>query len=200
MRGRRCACMNSRMGRPPKPTDLAKLQGNPGRRAIPDDQPVPPKGEIVPPARLKGAARDYFIATATMLAAFRPSLAYPADTQVIARYCETLVRYERLVAWEDEAETKKARGSAPGLVYAMRGKDSKRVTAFAEMPQAKMIDRLADRLIELERELGMTPKARSMMRVRAVQKQLPDAVQDKPKPSHWERSPSVVAKIGGVGA
>lgn len=192
------------MGRPPKPTDLAKLQGNPSKRAIPDDQPIPPKGEILPPPRLKGKAREYFIETAKMLAGFRPSLVYPADTQIIARYCELLVRYERLIEWEDAMEAKKAKGLAPGLVYPMKSKDSKRVIAYAEMPQAKMIDRLGDRILQLEEQLGMTPKARSTMRVRAVQKALPDSntapADVAAKPNFWHRSPNVVARIGGAPA
>lgn len=188
------------MGRPPKPTALAKLQGNPGKRALPDDQPVPPKGEIAPPPRLAGRAKKYFVEFAAMLSAYRPALAYPADTQVLARYCETLVDYEDLVAWKRKVEGSKPAGSAPGLVYTMRTAAKKgeksRIAAMAHMPQAKEIRELKADLVELERELGLTPKARSTMRVRAVQKQLVDTPTERPGAAHWHRSAAVLAKIG----
>lgn len=48
--------MGERMrGRKPKPTRLKVLNGNPGKRALPNDEPVP-TGEVVKPAWLRPSA------------------------------------------------------------------------------------------------------------------------------------------------
>jgi hypothetical protein len=41
-----------RTGRPPKPTALKLMTGNPGRRPLPKDEPAPPKGDVLAPAWL----------------------------------------------------------------------------------------------------------------------------------------------------
>ena len=43
-------------GRPPKPTALKLLQGNPGRRPLPKGEPMPPAGCEKPPSLTKRAA------------------------------------------------------------------------------------------------------------------------------------------------
>jgi phage terminase small subunit len=45
-----------RTGRPPKPTALKILQGNPGKRQLPKNEPIPPAGEVVRPRMGKRAA------------------------------------------------------------------------------------------------------------------------------------------------
>jgi phage terminase small subunit len=47
-----------RTGRPPKPTALKLMTGNPGRRPLPKDEPAPPKGDVLAPAWLKRDRRS----------------------------------------------------------------------------------------------------------------------------------------------
>ena len=44
-------------GRPPKPTALKLLHGNPGKRPISDREPKPPKGETTCPKHLDATAK-----------------------------------------------------------------------------------------------------------------------------------------------
>jgi P27 family predicted phage terminase small subunit len=47
----------ARRGRPPKPTSLKRLQGNPGRRPLSSDEPQPPAGVPECPAWLNRTAK-----------------------------------------------------------------------------------------------------------------------------------------------
>ncbi len=47
-------------GRKPKPTHLRLVLGNPGRRPLPEAEPIPPPGRPVVPAELSDAAKQEF--------------------------------------------------------------------------------------------------------------------------------------------
>jgi len=72
------------------------------------------------------------------------------DRNALARYCQTWAKWR--VAEEFLAES--------GDVYVRRG-DSGKIEAIKEYPQASLALRLADQLLKLEREFGLTPSARA---------------------------------------
>jgi phage terminase small subunit len=73
-----------RTGRPPKPTALKILQGNPGKRPLPKDEPTPPAGEVVRPRmdRRSAAVWDRY---APMVQAM--GLLTPVDVPAFAILC-----------------------------------------------------------------------------------------------------------------
>jgi len=48
------------MGRPPKPTHLKAVTGNPGKRALPKNEPKPKRKTPRKPATLEGIASEYW--------------------------------------------------------------------------------------------------------------------------------------------
>lgn len=73
-------------GRKPVPTPLRLLRGNPGKRAIADDEPAPPVvGSPDPPAGLSGEAREEWTRRAPQLLAV--GLLTEVDVPAFTAYC-----------------------------------------------------------------------------------------------------------------
>ena len=144
-----------RRGPKPKPSELKKLLGNPGKRPLNEHEPIPPDGEISPPSLLDAAAKPYWNQLAPVLMAMR--VLTTADVFLVARYCNLLARYAEL------KEFLMLKGAA-GTTYPIKDKNGK-VRGFAEFPQSWEYRQLHQQLLSIERELGLTPSARSRMQV-----------------------------------
>lgn len=81
-------------GRPPKPSNLRRLQGNPGKRPLPAREPTPPAGEIKPPSWLKGKGRAAWRRLLPLLESMR--VMTPADCEALALGCDALGEYVEL--------------------------------------------------------------------------------------------------------
>ena len=79
-------------GRKPKPTIVRQLEGNPGKRAINDREPVPPDGIPDCPEHLDDEARAEWFRTSKVLKEM--GLLSKADRSALAAYC---VAYSRWV-------------------------------------------------------------------------------------------------------
>lgn len=78
-------------GRPPKPTALKLLQGNPGKRPLPRNEPQPPAGAVKPPTWLRGRARRLWRQIAPLLGEMR--VLTTSDTQALGLLCDALAEY-----------------------------------------------------------------------------------------------------------
>lgn len=78
-------------GRPPKPTALKLLQGNPGKRPLPESEPVPPPGDVKPPAWLKGKARTAWKWVEPVLSDM--GVLTTADPHALALLCDAYAEY-----------------------------------------------------------------------------------------------------------
>lgn len=78
-------------GRPNKPTQLKVLQGNPGKRPLPKNEPRPPEGEVKTPPWLHGKARTAWRWIAPILD--RMGLLTTADPHALALLCEAYAEY-----------------------------------------------------------------------------------------------------------
>ena len=132
-------------GRPPKPSKLKLLEGNPGRRPINEREPQP-TGPLTKPDFISGdAAREWDRAVAAM----PPGLYTAADAPVIAVYCVAWVLFRNALA-QVAKEGMTAIGSTgqkvahPGLAIAAK--------------QSEIILKASDRL-------GMSPVARARLTV-----------------------------------
>lgn len=145
----------SHRGRRPKPTVIKEAAGNPGRRQLNELEPVVPPGVPAPPEWLSADARKHWFSLAPMLISMR--VLTLADAIPFARYCEVLTRYIELKEF--------IMGKGPtGTTYPIRDGNGK-IRCVGELPQAAEFRRLHELLMRLEREFGMTPAARSVIRV-----------------------------------
>lgn len=79
-------------GRPPKPTALRVLQGNPGKRPLPADEPKP-EGPAVRPKFLKGRSRKIWDEFAPIVE--KMGLLTSADAMPFARWCVLQAEFEK---------------------------------------------------------------------------------------------------------
>jgi P27 family predicted phage terminase small subunit len=168
-------------GPPPKPTALKLAGGNPGGRPLNADEPVPPAGEPDPPTWLGERGREIWDQLVPRMA--KIGLARSIDGAALARYCVLLVQFSDAALFVEQN----------GLTYAFPlqqpdsgdGKKGKRrsrpaVSGFRAFPQVKLMNDLNNALVKLEREFGLTPSARTRIRVTAEK----DAGSDADKLKH----------------
>jgi P27 family predicted phage terminase small subunit len=139
-----------RRGPTPKPTAIKQAQGNPGKRTLSDNEPVPPTGEIVPPEWLSPEAKRFWFSMAPICVSMKTLTT--ADVQTFGRYCETFARWlevRRFIA-------KDLKGSA---VYQTGG------GYWTERPEGAELRKLNKDLVIFEREFGLTPAARTRIQI-----------------------------------
>jgi P27 family predicted phage terminase small subunit len=78
-------------GRPPKPTHLKILQGNPGKRALPKNEPKPEATIPIPPDHLSNYAMEEWKRIAPQLE--KLGLISRIDRTALAAYCQTYGRW-----------------------------------------------------------------------------------------------------------
>jgi len=140
-------------GFPAKPTKLRVLHGDHPER-VNRDEPEPPDLPVkMPPYLSQGAQRKW--------AELAPSLDFMGiltvvDVDMLAAYCETFARWQRLV--------KMAAGSPPVFKRkGGRGEDGEEETVLVKNPLWSQIRDTTAELRVLAREFGLTPSARSAL-------------------------------------
>lgn len=78
------------MGRNPKPTALKILQGNPGKRPLPDNEPQP-TGKAVMPGWLLVGAREVWAEFAPIVGGM--GLLTDADAETFGRWCSLAAEF-----------------------------------------------------------------------------------------------------------
>ena len=156
--GRRCqrppfgassnSAQNPRMrkpGPPKRPTALALVLGNPGKRALPKNEPKPDVSSPKPPEYLPKIAKAEWRRVCPLLAAI--GLMSSIDVHILAAYCAC-------VADEQEAMTMQA--GKPTVVTTHNGN-------FLQSPYISMIRQARADKVRYAYQLGMTPSARAGM-------------------------------------
>jgi len=135
------------MGRPPVPTALKLLRDNPGKRPINDAEPLPPPIDATPPAGLEGLAAEKWHEMVSLLSGM--GVLTQADRHAVQRYC---LMWEQ---WYNLEKHCREHGSTQ-----LTSTGYSQVTA-----EATLVKSLRKELLEIERQFGMTPAARSSMKV-----------------------------------
>ena len=78
-------------GRKPKPTALKILEGNPGKRPLNENEPVPPKGSVKCPSWLEPEAKKEWKRLAPSLEAM--GVLTQVDLTAFAGYCQAYARW-----------------------------------------------------------------------------------------------------------
>jgi P27 family predicted phage terminase small subunit len=89
-----------RRGPPPKPTAVKKLEGNPGKRRLPKDEPAPPAEEPSCPSWLTREAREEWARITPILRSMR--LLSSADEVTLAAYCQAAAELQLATRHLDE--------------------------------------------------------------------------------------------------
>lgn len=92
-------------GRPPKPTSLKLVQGNPGKRALNKQEPDPDYlADLTPPSWLTDAAADVWVEEAPKFRAAR--LLTECDVLAFAALCQAAADYRRATLKTGDADVK----------------------------------------------------------------------------------------------
>lgn len=146
-------------GPAPKPTSLKAAAGNPGKRALNDAEPLPPPGEISPPAWLGKRAQKIWAELAPVCVSMRTLTT--ADVYTFGRYCEAFARWLFLKQHFDK-ESDAAYFAA--TTYALKTDEGK-TRYLMPLPQSVEMRQLHQQLKDLEDRFGLNASARSRIRI-----------------------------------
>ena len=137
-----------RMGRPPKPTALKILQGNPGKRPLNENEPVFQKSDntLKPPAFLSSNAKKEWKRIAPMLT--QNNLLTDADMATLAAYCQS---YHRWV------EAEKIINKYGMTCETTNGN-------IIQRPEVGIANKSMGEMIKCAKEFGLTPSSRANLK------------------------------------
>ena len=135
------------MARHPAPTAIKLVRGNPGQRPLNADEPVPPKADLEPPRGLEGVALEKWHEMASLLSSM--GVFTQADRGPLQRYCLMWEQWESL-----EAHCRQ------------HGSTQITQTGYSQVTaEATLCKSLRSDLLSIERQFGLTPAARSTIKV-----------------------------------
>lgn len=149
-------------GAPKKPSALEAAEGNPGKRSVNSSEPKPPAGVPDMPRGLSAGARRIWKETVDIMLTV-PGLLTVADGSALFDYCQ--VRFEKLAL---ESAVRAEQADAVRKEFLIEEKDRRQpliVKAGVYASSAKLLNTLRHRENVLRRELGLSPSARSSMRL-----------------------------------
>ena len=141
-------------GSKPKPTVLKVLEGNPGKRPLNINEPVPDPTRPACPSWLRKEAKREWMRITPQLHAM--GVLTKIDREALAVYCQTHAKWK-------EAEEFIAKH---GMTYQFPRKDEDGhvVSIYvAQWPQVSIARACADQIRAMCTEFGMTPSARARM-------------------------------------
>jgi P27 family predicted phage terminase small subunit len=142
-------------GPAPKPTALKKLQGNMGRRPLNENEPALDTTMPACPRWLTAEARAEWRRVATKL--HKAGILTNVDRAVLAAYCQ---------AWSDWVSTSKQLEQEPTVIVPDDDTGKRRYLN----PTTTAANSARDAMIKYARELGMTPSARTGIKIEQVKR------------------------------
>ncbi len=157
-------------GRPPKPTQLKIIEGNPGKRPLRRGEPQPQRGIPSRPGWLSPEAKREWNRVAPELD--RMGLLAEIDRALLAAYCECWATYVAAVkALRAKKEAPEADGSAQASLTFTTEKGY-----VGPRPEIGIAKAMVEKMMQLSARFGFTPSDRSKMVVPEVQEENPLAV------------------------
>jgi P27 family predicted phage terminase small subunit len=135
-------------GRPPKPSVVKLVEGNPGKRPINDKEPKPPDGKPTCPAHMSKGAKSAWRKLSPVL--HEAGLLTKLDGMALETLCETYSK------WLDANEKLYKEGliiKSPVKGFPMQN------------PLFSVVNRLFEQLNKMFNAFGMTPSERSRLHV-----------------------------------
>lgn len=145
-------------GPAPKPTALKKLEGNPGKRALPKDEPnhAVPKRQPPPPTHLNKEAKKHFKRIAARLIKVR--VFTENDVENLALWCAA---YADIVEADKHIQQEGHVVKTYGTVKDDEGNYVNVVIGSKANPWVAILQKAWERLKSLNAEFGMTPASRT---------------------------------------
>ena len=137
-------------GRKPKPTALKVIQGNPGKRPLPENEPKPKPIAPECPTWLHEDAKKEWDRVAPELE--RLGLLTVVDMVALAGYCESWAQ------WKDAIEFIHKHGT----VYSIKDDEGK-VKYLQQVPQVSIANKAQQQIRAWCAEFGLTPSSRGRM-------------------------------------
>ncbi len=135
------------MGRHPIPTAIKIARGNPGQRPLNDSEPTPPPADLTPPATLSEIGIDKWIELSSLLT--RMGVFTHADRSALERYCLIHEQWMHVVKHVRE-----------------NGMTQITQTGYSQLTaEGSLFKSLPADLLKIEQQFGMTPAARSSLKV-----------------------------------
>ena len=143
------------MGRKCKPTKLKVLEGNPGRRKLPENEPIPISDLPPPPDHLDEYARDEWFRICQGL--YNMGLLFDVDRAAFAAYCQAYSRWK--TAEEEMQKRVKKGGPLAGLV------DVTKAGNIIQNTLVGIANKAAGDMVRYAAEFGLTPAARARLAI-----------------------------------
>jgi P27 family predicted phage terminase small subunit len=135
------------MGRTPQPTNLKVIRGNPGQRPLNDAEPQAPAADLTPPDCLDPIGLEVWNEVAPLLS--RMGVFTQADRRLLTRYCLLQEQFAHVVKHVRE-----------------NGMTQLTQTGYSQLTaEGALFKGLPSELLRIEQQFGMTPAARSTMKV-----------------------------------
>lgn len=135
------------MGRPPIPTSLKVLRGNPGKGPLNTSEPKPPAADPTPPSGLSEYGLSIWNQTVPVL--IRMGVFTQADRLTLTRYCLLHEQFDHVVKHVRE-----------------HGMTQLTQTGYSQLTaEGALFKSLPAELLRIEQQFGMTPAARSAIKV-----------------------------------
>jgi P27 family predicted phage terminase small subunit len=148
------------MGRPSKPTEQKRIEGNRGKRGLGRNEPDPDYlDDMTPPAWLPDAAKAVWAEYAPKMR--KAKVLTVIDVEPFARWCALVVKFKKVHA---DLERQGVMIERP----AKEGEDAKAAKAAPSHVVNQLVfveSMLQKQLLAVEREFGMTPAARTRVHV-----------------------------------
>jgi len=156
-------------GPAPTPTKILQMRGSRWPERLGINEPLPEAGAPTCPSWLPTDAKAAWKQLAPVL--LDMGVLTKADRLALARYCRLFMRWRRAEDFLDKH----------GEVYPIRkvvtdrdGNERVEVVGSAPFPQVAIAAKLADQLLRLEQNFGLTPSARSRIQVPGKSKDADD--------------------------
>ena len=143
-------------GSKPKPTRLKILEGNPGKRPLPINEPKPTPIAPECPVWLHKDAKKEWKRVAPELE--KIGLLTTVDMAALATYCESWAQYKEAIEFIHKH----------GPVYPIKDENGK-VKYLQQVPQVSIANKALNNIRMLCAEFGLTPSSRSRMSIPGVE-------------------------------
>ena len=135
------------MGRTPTPTSLKVIRGNPGQRTLNSSEPKPPPADLTPPDCLDEIGIKVWNEMAPLLTSM--GVFTQADRMLLTRYCLLNEQFSHVVKHVRE-----------------NGMTQLTQTGYSQLTaEGSLFKSLPSELLRIEQQFGMTPAARSTLKV-----------------------------------
>lgn len=152
-------------GRPPKPTSIRKLEGNPSKRPFNELEPIPPLALPDMPEHLDGLAAEAWDRMAHVM--YSMKLLTVADRDMMEAYCTA---YQ---TWREANEDIRKNGSTMDSYHPNGDLRYSQIR-----PQVTIANKALEQMMKIAVQFGLTPAARSRLMVLPKDKNKEEGFED----------------------